>query len=178
MMQNSFPKRKSPRLRGYDYSQNGAYFVTMVTHLREHLFGAITDGEMVLSPMGEIAAARWVALPEHHEHIELDVFVVMPNHFHGVLVITGASHSVDGGAVGTQPAASGKPSPPPLLGHVIRSYKSSVTRQVRQAEGDRYQVVWQGRYHDRIIRNQRELDTIRAYVMANPSRWDEDTLNG
>ncbi|MCA9915636.1 MAG: transposase family protein, partial [Anaerolineae bacterium] len=95
-------QRRSPRLQGYDYSQSGAYFVTICTHERAHLFGVVADGEMVLNRAGEIAQERWFALPDHHNGIELDAFVVMPNHIHGIIILTGI--------VGTGPALSGQPS--------------------------------------------------------------------
>lgn len=87
----SLPQRKSPRLQGYDYSQPGAYFVTICTHQRLHCFGEVIEGSMNLNRLGEIASELWFALPQHHPGIELDAFVVMPNHIHGIIVLVGTA---------------------------------------------------------------------------------------
>ena len=79
--------RRSIRLKGYDYSQAGAYFVTICTKDRGCLFGEIIDGEMVLNPFGEVVQACWDDLPRHYPHVELDAFVIMPNHLHGIIII-------------------------------------------------------------------------------------------
>lgn len=84
---NQLPQRKSPRLQGYDYSQSGAYFITICTHQRQQLFGKICEDEMILNNAGKIACEHWQAIPEHYPDIELDVFVVMPNHMHGIVCI-------------------------------------------------------------------------------------------
>jgi len=80
--------RRSIRLKNYDYSQAGAYFVTICTHGHIHLFGEVVDGEMRLNPFGEIVQAVWFDLPQHYGHVQLDAFVVMPNHVHGIIVLT------------------------------------------------------------------------------------------
>jgi REP element-mobilizing transposase RayT len=154
-------QRKSPRLKGYDYTQKGAYFVTICTHQRQPLFGKIiTDGLMQLSSAGEIAFARWDALPEHHSSVQLDAFVVMPNHVHGILLLMGSEHS--------ESATE--------LGRVIGAYKSGVTRRIREALHIPDMIVWQGRYHDHIIRNERGLNTIRQYIHNNPKLWSHDVF--
>ncbi|MCK6580382.1 MAG: hypothetical protein L6Q98_19990 [Anaerolineae bacterium] len=123
MSKSSFPQRKSPRLHGYNYSASGAYFVTICTHQRQHPFGHITDGAMLRTQAGEIAAERWYALPEHHSGIELDAFIVMPNQVHGIMVVLGDAVGADNAGV------------VPTLGTVIGSYKSGVTRRIREALG-------------------------------------------
>lgn len=174
MPEHSQPERKSPRLRGYDYSQEGAYFVTICTHDRAHLFGAIVDGVMVLSHAGTIAQERWLALPDHHSHIELDAFVVMPNHVHGIIVLVGTGPALSG----TDNTGADNAGVVPTLGTVIGSYKSGVTRRVREAQGEPQLRVWQGRYHDHIIRSEAALNRIREYIMYNPARWREDIFYG
>ena len=84
-------QRKSPRLQGYDYSQSGAYFITICTHLRQYFFGEINDEEMTLSSAGEIATICWNSIPDHYPDVDLDAFVVMPNHVHGIIVFAGNS---------------------------------------------------------------------------------------
>ncbi len=179
---NTLPQRRSPRLQGYDYTQSGAYFVTICTHNRTHLFGQISDaGEMQLSAAGEIVQQCWVAIPEHFLSIELDAFVVMPNHIHGILVLQTNVDDGRGGVVGNDSTVSqqsgalfGRPLPG-ALSTVIRSYKSIVTRTIRAMTNSEI-IVWQGRYHDHIIRNEADLNTIRQYVVTNPVRWQEDTF--
>ncbi len=159
MTDHPYPQRKSPRLPKYDYSQAGAYFVTICTFRRLPLFGEIRDGVMYRNSTGEIAAACWLALPDHYPHIELDVSVIMPNHMHGIIVIYAEE-------------ASGAPP----LGQIINSYKGAVTRQVRRAANQPDLRIWQGRYHDHIIRSEASLQAIREYVVTNPARWPEDTF--
>ena len=161
------PQRKSPRMQGYDYTQSGAYFITICTHQRQHIFGNIDNGVMTLSDAGKIARVRWLALPQHHSDIALDAFVVMPNHVHGIVIM------------------QSEPSSSPMtnhltsksLGTIIGSYKSSVTRHIRKTLTKfEHEVIWQGRYHNQIIRNQRDYEPIVQYVATNPARWQEDSL--
>ena len=152
MPPKSFSQRKSPRLQGYDYSLAGAYFITICTHQREYLFGDVVAGEMHLNQNGKIAAERWLALPHHHNDVILDLFVIMPNHMHGIIMLDNTS-----------------------LSTIVGSYKSSVTRHIRQSNDDAHLSVWQPRFHDHIIRNEADLNRIREYVHHNPARWSEDT---
>lgn len=183
MPERTQPQRKSPRLRGYNYAQAGAYFVTICTHDRAHLFSAIVDGVMVLSHAGTIAQERWLALPDHHSHIELDAFVVMPNHVHGIIVLVGTGPALSAGPalsgtnnVNTDNAGADNAGVVPTLGAAIGSYKSGVTRRVQEAQGEPQRQVWQGRYHDHIIRSKAALNRISEYIMHNPAQWHEDTF--
>ena len=155
---SALPQRKSPRLQTYDYSQAGAYFVTICTYRRLPLFGHIPQQGMVLNEAGQIAAACWVAIPDHYPNVELDAFVVMPNHMHGIVCIGGeAAHFQT------------------ILGRVINAYKGAVTARIRtQQSADA--TVWQGRYHDHVIRDENDLNRIRAYIENNPVGWAEDTF--
>jgi putative transposase len=148
-------------LRGYDYGQNGAYFVTICAHERQHLFGDVVDDVMHLNALGQIAETFWNSIPQHYPTVELDAFVAMPNHVHGILLLTGDVTDEQR----------------PTLGHVIGSYKAIVTRTIRQQTGTQ-QVVWQKRYHDHIIRNADSLKRIRQYVLHNPALWQQDTFYG
>jgi REP element-mobilizing transposase RayT len=154
----SYPQRKSPRLQGYNYALSGAYFVTICTHERACLFGAVNAGEMQLSRVGQYAASCWLAQPEHFANVDLDAWVMMPNHLHGILVID----------------SDREPSSTVTLGAILNTYKGAVTRMVRRLPGCAELRVWQGRYHDHIIRDEGRLNTIRQYVMDNPARWQED----
>jgi putative transposase len=161
-----YRQRRSPRLQGYNYSQSGAYFVTICTHNRSPIFGTIIDGCMQLSEAGLIAAQRWETIPEHHPSVELDVFVVMPNHVHGILILAEAVPGLTQERTGSISAV--------MLGTVIGSYKSSVTRHIHNMNLMSDSPVWQGRYHDHVIRSESDLNRIRAYVELNPQRWIDD----
>jgi REP element-mobilizing transposase RayT len=180
MTDRKLPQRKSPRLRNYDYSLAGAYFVTICAHQRAFLFGTIQSDEMRLNPLGEIAASCWLALPDHFPHLELDAWVIMPNHMHGILVIWDQDDLHDGGGLDGDEwgeEASGRAvARPYTLGMIINAYKGAVTHRVREHHEDAPFKIWQGRYHDHIIRNERGLNTIRDYVQTNPLRWTQDTF--
>ncbi len=171
------PSRRSPRLKGYDYSQNGAYFVTICTQNRECLFGEIVAGEMRRNEFGEIARLEWLQTAALRPDVELDAFVVMPNHIHGILLIVE-------GAVGTQRAVS-LPSQSASFGKllsgslstIIRSYKSAVTKRINELRNIPGVAVWQSRYYDHIIRNEASLSSIREYIYSNPARWQMDNEN-
>lgn len=154
----TLPQRKSPRLKGYDYSQSGAYFVTICTHNRQHIFGTITDQQMHPAAAGEWATSCWVAIPDHYPDVELDAFVIMPNHVHGILVLTGENSRFT-----------------TLLGRVVNAYKGAVTARLRD-QGLIEGVIWQFRYHDHIIRDEAGLNHIRTYIEHNPALWSEDSL--
>jgi putative transposase len=179
-MTNPKPRRKnSLRLRGYDYSSVGAYFVTIVTWQREMLFGKIVGDEMVLNEMGEIVRDEWERTPIIRPNVELGAYIVMPNHFHGIVIIT---DSDDVSAVGAHSCA---PLPktgvayrkPKSLGAIMAGFKSSVTKRINTLHNSPGVPVWQRNYHDRIIRNEREMSRIWDYIDANPARWDDDDEN-
>jgi putative transposase len=151
------PQRKSPRLPDYDYSKAGGYFITICTYQKEHHFGHITTGQMVLNEIGQIAHNRWEMIPEFFPSVELNDYVVMPNHIHGILFLND-THDKQ-----------------PTIGSIIANYKASVTR-IARADFDFTPTLWQSRYHDHIIRNEPDLNRIREYVLTNPARWEADTF--
>ncbi len=170
--------RRSVRLPGYDYAQPGAYFVTVVAAGRQCLFGEITGGQMQLSQFGQIVASGWQRTPEIRREVELGTWVVMPNHFHGIVVISseapgGAS---DVGATGRSPLRPRGPSPR-SLGALVAGFKSSVTEQINLLRGTPYLPVWQRNYYEHIIRNQREWQQIHLYIESNPVNWAHDEEN-
>jgi len=154
----------SARWAAWDYSSNAAYFVTICIDGRAHLFGEVVNGEMVLTPLGQAAHACWRAIPEHFPFVVLDAFVVMPNHVHGIIVIAKS----DGG-VGWEPNRFGPQSQ--NLASIVRGYKIGVTKFAREHN---LPFQWQARYHDHVIRNEGEHERIRAYIIQNPKRWNED----
>ncbi|MHB8375811.1 MAG: transposase [Dehalococcoidia bacterium] len=165
--------RRSIRLPGYDYSQPGAYFFTIVTRGREPLFGQVVNDEMLLSAAGLAVHMVWDALTARFSMIETDAFVVMPNHVHGVLFI--GDDGARGGA-GAARDAVGAASSAPTLGTVLRALKSLSARAVNRSMGCSG-GVWQRDYFERVIRNERELTDIRRYIVDNPLRWALDHEN-
>lgn len=176
MQQNTnIPRRKNMRLKGYDYSQPGAYFVTICTHGRECVLGDVVDGKMQLNEAGDIVLDCWNDLANHYESIELDEFVVMPNHVHGIIVI------VDTGKVqGFSPQRAGyKPAPTIMitLPEVVRGFKTFSARRINQTSNRTGQKVWQRNYYERVIRDEKTLGAVREYIVNNPAKWEEDRDN-
>ena len=173
-------QRRSIRLKGYDYSQPGAYFVTIVAHNRDCLFGRIMNKKMVMSKFGSIVEKEWRKTSKIRKEIELDTFIIMPNHLHGIIVIL---PSVGATGVGT-PLLRLHWSPLPLsgpepksLGAIMAGFKSAVTKQINIIRGIQGVSVWQRNYYDRIIRNEDELINIREYISNNPTQWEYDLEN-
>ncbi|WP_448592212.1 transposase [Thermoflexus hugenholtzii] len=183
--------RRSIRLPGYDYTQPGAYFVTIVTHNRMPLFGEIVDGEMRLNEYGEIVRAEWfrTAIVRPYVVLHPDEFVVMPNHVHGIVWIVGDDNAMVGaqrrcaptGATITTWRAVGGATPtnviPGSLGAIVRSFKSITARRINDLRDTPGAPVWQRNYYEHIIRNEEALARIRAYIQANPERWADDLEN-
>lgn len=188
--------RRSIRLRDYDYSQAGAYFITICTQGRECPFGEIVDGTMILNGAGRMVEKCWHDIPAHFPDIELDEFVVMPNHVHGILSIikpvganigenvrtdvrvnVGAKNGVvDVGAKNVSPLPSQqRPGTSKTIGSIIRGLKIGVTKWMR--EHTPIHNIWQRNYFEHIIRDEAALNRIRQYIMENPVRWAEDTEN-
>ncbi len=162
--------RRSLRLAGYDYTQEGAYFVTICAFQRACVFGEIVDEEMHASRYGRIVDAAWHDIPEHHPQVMLDEYVLMPNHVHAVLFLLN-----DG--VGQAPAGRPKGPPRGSLGAVVGSFKSAVTRRINWLRAGPGAPVWQRNYNDRIVRDEEELFRIRTYIRENPLRWALDPEN-
>ncbi len=175
-------QRRSVRWVGHDYAQAGAYFVTICTHGHVCLFGRVVDGAMELNAAGRAVQRCWCGIPAHFSQVELDAFVVMPNHVHGVLIIVGADH---GECVGANDPGANDDSPLPparlargtsnTLGSIVRGFKIGVTRWMRRNTAVR--DVWQRSYYEHVIRDQRALQRIRRYIGENPATWAHDEEN-
>ena len=168
--------RRSIRLKGYDYSQAGGYYVTIVTFRRECIFGEVTDGEMRINAMGRIVQECWDEIPVHFPKTEVDIFGIMPNHFHGILFIYG---DVGRGTIYRAPTNQqiekfGKPTIGSLP-TIIRTFKASVTRRAGRELG--LGNIWQRNYYEHIIRNQADYERIFRYIFDNPANWDQDDEN-
>ncbi len=163
--------RRSIRLRNFDYATHGAYFVTVVTQDRREFLGHVSDDVMHLNAAGRIVEDEWRRTGNLRSNVELDEFVVMPNHFHGIVFLL----QDDDGALRSAPTRSFGSSMAGELPVVVRNFKGAVTRRLR-AHGF-VEPVWQRNYHERVIRNERELQAIRQYVVDNPRQWALDNEN-
>jgi putative transposase len=189
--------RRSIRLKGYDYTSEGAYYVTIVVQTRQCLFGEIVDREMNLNEYGRIIQKWWNEIPIHFPNVRLGAFITMPNHVHGILFIINDRRGevlspqippqispqndrnknyniIDPNPTKTQ----GGETPPqrkPSLGQIIAYFKYQSTKEINAI--DRMGVIsklWQRNYYEHVIRNERELQQKTDYILDNPSRWDED----
>jgi len=193
--------RRSIRLKDYDYSKEGLYFITFCCQNRRHLFGKIISGKMILNDAGKIAEKCWLEIPDHFKNVILHDFVIMPNHVHGIIEFknndlkystVGANQnspehvSYDetetetlqetynvscNGANVHSPRRMPK-SPSKTIGSVIRGYKIGVTKWMRQKTN--VKEVWQRNYYEHIIRNDIAYGRISDYIKNNPKKWDED----
>jgi len=191
--------RRSIRLKGYDYSSPGAYFVTLCTQNRKCLFGQVVNKEMQLNDMGRIAKKCWNEIPSHFSHVRLDEFTVMPNHIHGILIVTpvGANNYSPIGeniltpvrAKNLSPLRTNNHSPhrpqgtSKTIGSIIRGFKIGVTKWCRKQNrqnipcSDTIKDIWQRNYFDHIIRDDKSLNRIREYIIQNPMQWEFDREN-
>ena len=172
--------RRSIRLQGYDYSQPGWYFVTIVTHDRGCLFGEIAGGEMLLNDMGFIVRDEWIKTAEIRPEIWLDEFIIMPNHIHGIIVIVDDNRRDEtrpGGGDrrcrGDRRVAPTGPKPK-SIGSIMAGFKSAVTKRANEYRGTPGHKLWQRNYWEHIIRNDTELYRIRNYIITNPQNWHKD----
>ena len=187
----------SYRLSGYDYSQPGVYFVTICTSSRQKFFGEIADCQMRLNMAGIFAERCWQEIPKHFSTVELDEFVIMPNHIHGLIIINHENttpvevqhmtipvevqYIEPLRNVNFQPNVKPKQKAayqhviPGSVGAIIRCFKSAVTRWFH--ENTQIKTVWQRNFFDHIVRDESELNRIRLYIQQNPSKWPSDRQN-
>jgi REP element-mobilizing transposase RayT len=163
--------RQSIRLKGYDYTQPGAYLITLATQGRDPVFGQVVGGKMRLNPVGKMVEREWLRLGSRFPRVEPDEFGVMPDHFHGVLFIL---ETASGLAQPLSPSTSPVNVPPSSLGAIVRAFKSSVAVRYKRMCGQDGTTLWQRNYYERIIRNAEELDNMRLYIRANPAAWEKD----
>ncbi len=169
---------ESTRLKGWDYRNSGMYYITICTSNMKKYFGNIKNGIVHLSTKGKIVEEEWENTAIKRSNVILDEYVVMPNHFHGIIALEkinsqstpemSQQKSQSGRDVSTKESNTLKPH---SLGSIIGQFKSKCTKRIW---GFNDQFKWQGRFHDRIIRNEKELDNIRAYIHYNPLKWSDD----
>ena len=177
--------RQSIRLRQYDYSRPGAYFVTICVREKECVLGDIVDGEMQLSEWGQIGHALWDEIPEHFPNVSIDCRVTMPNHGHAIIkidydrrgvVATPNNSAPNNGETGE---GAGEVSSPlrPTLGQIVAYYKYQTTKRINALRGTPGVPFWQRNYWEHVVRDEFDLNRIRQYIENNSWRWHEDQLN-
>ncbi|MBS4000992.1 MAG: transposase [Desulfobulbaceae bacterium] len=169
---------ETARLTEYDYSQAGAYFITICTQNHNHIFGEIANGIIKLNEFGKIVEKCWFEIPIHFPNVSLDVFVIMPNHIHGIVMInenedisveTRHAVSLQKRQLGYSQAGS--------LSVIIGSYKSACSKLINIVRNTPGQSIWQRNYYEHVIRNEKSLSKIRDYIVNNPLNWEFDELN-
>ncbi len=172
--------RRPIRLRQYDYSQTGAYFITVCTYNRNCLFGKIINGRIELNDAAKVVNQCWLEIPNHFLDIQVDEFVIMPNHLHGIIMKVGARFIVpnDLGFDKSNPYIDNNPMMTSLftLGKIIRAFKARTSHIIRTTTNLSH-FKWQRNYYEHIIRNEDELNRIREYIINNPLQWEYDREN-
>ena len=176
LFQNKY-RIKSTRLKHWDYSSNGAYYVTICTKDREQFFGEIINGKMKLSEIGKIVEHEWKQTCEIRKNVELDEYVIMPDHMHGILFIENALHPVETPrrGVSTRHILNPHHNPewkPNSLGSIICQFKSICTKRIYAIGFPNF--VWQTRFHESIVQNEKHLNAIRKYIINNPLKFESD----
>jgi len=194
---------KYTRLRGYDYSRGGAYFITINTLNRLQLFGRVvadpSEPYMDLNDHGRIVQQCWDSIPAHFTQVHLDAFQIMPDHLHGIVIVgelgrsnaandtnaANGTNAADGlyGGNGSRHASTlrgdGRPRgvKPRSLGSIVGSFKSAATKRINELRGSSGAPFWQHNYHDHIIRDPLEHERIAKYIFDNPAKWANDPKN-
>lgn len=182
-VQKPFGHRRSTRLKGYDYTQPGAYFVTLLSWNRECLFGHVIDEKIILSDYGQILVDEWVRSFAIRREIKLDEFMVMPNHFHGIFWILNSCRRgnpcgcPNKERAGTRPAPTNKKT----VGEIVGAFKSLTTNEyIRNVKDGKFppfeKSVWQRNYYEHIIRDDEDLNRVREYIVNNLLNWELDEL--
>jgi putative transposase len=177
--------RRSIRLKDYDYSQSGGYFITLCTHNREDFFGEVLNENMNLNRCGEMVHESWDLIPNQFSNIELDEFIVMPNHVHGIIFIYDDDNrdSDDQKGLINQTPTTGTDlipqilmkNPKTTLGKIVRAFKAKTAKIIHDSGNLDFQ--WQRNYYEHIIRGEKDLNAIRAYISNNPLQWSVDEEN-
>ncbi len=179
--------RRSIRLKDYDYNQGGAYFITFCVKNRECLLGEIKEGLINLNEYGKIVFNMWNYLPNYFQDVEIDAGVIMPNHFHGIILITDkcrglVSKPFISKPIISKPLSDQKSNVPfyqkkTRLGTVIAYFKYQTTKLINQKRDLAGVKFWQKNYYEHIIRNQKSLEMLREYIVNNPQSWEIDQLH-
>jgi len=171
--------RKSIRLKEYDYSQAGYYFVTICTHRREHLFGQVNDGNMVINEIGNLVVKNLLDLPDRFKNMEIDANIIMPNHLHAIIILkeqknVGLELALPKEEDNNKPKIQDRASSAPTIPKIVQVFKSLSTIEINKKRNISGVMVWQRNYYEHIIRNDKELFEIRKYIEYNPLNWKDD----
>ncbi len=171
--------RRSIRLRAHDYSAPAIFFITICTHVDGPSFGNITHDQMTLNECGQLVESCWKEIPSHFPHVELDEFIIMPNHVHGILVARPVAKDRRGVACYAPTNCNRRFRSPGTdsLGAIIRSFKSAAARRINQLRGSPDAAVWQRNYYEHVIRNDYDFQDCRNYIINNPRKWAVDHEN-
>lgn len=175
--------RRSIRLPGHQYSDNGAYYITIRTFGRSHSLGRIEGTSISRSAEGIIADERWRAIPGHHPGVSIDAWVVMPDHVHGILII---DREEPASPIEPDAVSDDSPRGPAAgsVGAIVGSFKAGVTRRINLLRSTPDATFWQRNYYEHVVRSEADLERIRRYIAENPARWGRrrgtglDTLLG
>jgi putative transposase len=179
-------RRKQLRLKHYDYSQPGSYFITLCSYHNQPIFGDVVGNEMILNQLGKIVEFTWRDLPNHVSGIELDAFVIMPNHIHGIITIIDRTPNVGGGSLSGENLTGSNEPPPTLSGRpvmvinqkplseIVRQLKTFSAQRINRFRGTKYSHVWQRDYFERVIRNEIAYQKTVEYIHGNPLKWHKD----
>ncbi len=174
-------RRRAMRLRDYDYSQPGAYFVTICAQHRKCLFGTIIDGKMQLNEIGQIVVECWNRISQHFPSVELDEYVVMPNHTHGIIRLKIPEHIATRRGEVSSPALNNNSHkdevPSPTLGRILAYFKYQSTKRINQHRDMQGTRLWQRDYYDHVVRDDPDLQRLRQYIQNNPMKWELDQLH-
>lgn len=192
-------RKNSLRLENYNYSNSGAYFITICSYKRKEIFGEIENGLMHLNNVGKIIQTSWYQIPENYDNIKLDDFVIMPNHIHGIIWIVGAIHESPetNHKIRQMPETNHtiheSPEDDPsqnnrvirelplrierrkmLLSKIIGRFKMNSSKLINNICNSKGAHVWQRSYYDHIIRNEEDLNNTKQYIQNNPLNWETD----
>jgi len=174
--------RRSIRIPNYDYTQPGAYYITVTSFDRRKIFGQIMEGKVILSEIGSIVLSEWTRIEKRFKKISLGSFVIMPNHIHGIIIINGRDTGdfvLNSNIQNLPRVPTGERFGAPVSGSIptiLRSFKSSTTQRCHTEFTKRVPRIWQKGYYEHVIRNSEDMDRISAYIEANPSNWEKDKL--
>jgi REP-associated tyrosine transposase len=171
--------RRSTRMKGYDYSLAGAYFITVATYQRSIIFGEVVNGEVKLNQYGNVAFQQWIRLGKRFKDSNFPTFIIMPNHIHAVVcIVRGAGVEFNHEFSGNLPLRPYKIpiTTPGSLGVIVRAYKASVTYRINALRGKTEPPIWQRNYYDHIVRNEKEYEHIWKHIETNPINCSGDHL--
>jgi len=167
MLFNNKFRVESARLKEWDYSNPWWYYITINTRNHNSYFGAVVNREMNLNKLGLVAEKYWNEIPKHYKSVEIDYYVIMPNHIHGIIIINNSRDVACNVSTNKYSQISPRGN---SLSAIVRSYKSAITKSAH--ENGHKDFAWQERFYDRIIRNEKELFNIRKYIQQNPMKWE------